>query len=184
MYFDDHELRILKPGDRNPIPGPRLKFVSTTLLKMVQRPEENLLRFKGKSYPDIERDNPWLYLRFDTHITSANGVEFKKHILSEFDYEEEPTVAESMPPGSNPSGNCRAIVKFLFADTDLLDPAVPEIHSSTQNAELCGFEAPIGIFWGILGLRMLNQWKHLPRFVNENEFCYVDGKDWNLTDGS
>ncbi|KAK6509677.1 hypothetical protein TWF481_004408 [Arthrobotrys musiformis] len=97
----------------------------------------------------------WSDLRW--HPEDRPG-EMPHHIIAPF--------GSNAPAGPTrpPSQGCPAPIRFLLNGTDLLS------NDPRHNHRLCFFDVPVGIFWGMVGLRTLGNWSIVPSLVEHGEW--------------
>ncbi|KAK6356873.1 hypothetical protein TWF718_001213 [Orbilia javanica] len=156
MWYKNYRLRTLKNSDLRSLP--ELRFVSSTIMKMVVRRTRDgrtYFRYKGKQNP-MGDNTPWSYLQW---YPDTRGGQAPHHLLMRF--------GENAPPGypvREPSGGCPNPIQYLLHKTDLLNP------NPNDNHEVCFFDVPVGIFWGMLGLRSLDRWWVVQDLIEEGDW--------------
>ncbi|KAF3920969.1 hypothetical protein ABW20_dc0101027 [Dactylellina cionopaga] len=168
MLYQDYKLTYLSKDEMQSLAEMRL--VSST----VMRPIRTLapgggteLAFEGKSSPNMGLHHPWTILRW--HHDERTG-EPAHHLMMRFG---------APPPAMNtftrkPGSKCPMAIRYLLHRTNLLvgqneDP-------SPHDHERCYSDFPIGIFWGLLGLRTINRWWVVRELIEENSWCRRDGR--------
>ncbi|KAK6534117.1 hypothetical protein TWF281_005455 [Arthrobotrys megalospora] len=159
MWWRDYKLRFLRNGELQSYGA--MMFVSSAIMKMVSRPTSDgrtTLRFKGKSSPMDDR-TPWSYLHW---YPESRAGQVPHHILMRFGT---PAPTHVRKPGRD----CPMTpIRYLLHRTDLLRDA--DDDSAPIPHELCYFDIPVGIFWGLIGLRTLNRWWVVPELVEDGDW--------------
>ncbi|KAK6516961.1 hypothetical protein TWF506_006841 [Arthrobotrys conoides] len=162
MWFKDHRLRGLRDVDVGRLP--ELRYVSSTIMKMIVNPDsdgKSELCFKGKQNP-MNDNTPWSRLQW---YPDGRDGQVPHHILMRF--------GENAPSGHpirRPGLGCPKPIQYLLHRTDLLDPD----EDPGTHHDLCFFDIPVGIFWGMVGLRSLNRWWVVPLLINHSEWWKTD----------
>ncbi|RVD80531.1 uncharacterized protein DFL_008427 [Arthrobotrys flagrans] len=168
MWFRDYRVKTLKNEHLRSLP--ELRFVSSTIMKMVVRPTSNgsVFRYKGKQ-SSAEGATPWSYLKWYPDDRASQPRDYAgrvpHHILMRFGAN-----APTGRPIWRPGRGCPNPIQYLLHRTDLLDPNEdPDAHH-----DLCFFDVPVGIFWGMVGLRSLNHWWVVPSLVGDGDWLKTD----------
>ncbi|KAK6333677.1 hypothetical protein TWF730_003861 [Orbilia blumenaviensis] len=141
-----------------------LRLVSTVVMTMIAIPgSEGLLQFIGKPRALPADDSvEWSPLRWKEDHSEG---EMAHHILMRFgdrDNQDERRVRM-------PDQNCPSVMKYLFHRTELIRPSDPYTHRDHDHG-CCTFKAPIGIFWGMVGLRSLDHWGVVRGLIGDGDW--------------
>ncbi|KAF3081784.1 hypothetical protein TWF102_009325 [Orbilia oligospora] len=162
MWFKNYRLTRLKDSDVERLPD--LRYVSSTIMKMVVDPASggrNVFRYKGKQSPMNDR-TPWSYLQW---YPDGRAGQVPHHILMRFGAN-----APTGHPIRRPGLGCPRPIRYLLHRTDLLDPDEdPDTHH-----DICFFDVPVGIFWGMVGLRSLDRWWVVPSLIHDGDWLKTD----------
>ncbi|EPS39902.1 hypothetical protein H072_6202 [Dactylellina haptotyla CBS 200.50] len=148
-----------------------MRIVSSTLMRSVIASVEGnpVLRFEGKSSP-IEDNTPWRFLHWCPESPMRSNRTPANHLMLRFG--EAPPV-ERTGPIRKPGPNCLAAIQYLVhrSDLGLHDGDDPNDH----RHESCSVALPVGIFWGLLGLRTLNRWHVVKAMLQESLWLGTNG---------
>ncbi|KAF3920195.1 hypothetical protein AA313_de0205570 [Arthrobotrys entomopaga] len=164
MWFKNCRLTFLAP--QNAKRDLDLRRISDTIMKAESR--GGMLYFKGKSSPRTGPDDPWFDLEWNPDTRTGRKAH---HLMLRFG--EQPSISrEGNGRVRKPGPNCPRAIRYLLHGSNLMvnsqdDPAA---HSH----DICHFDAPVGIFWGLLGLRSLKNWWVVKELINEGLWFHED----------